>query len=128
MFVSQKTIIINREGKILALHRSLTDPSRPLTWDLPGGQLEEGEALEANVQREIQEETGIKIGDFKIFDATASLNKKGEYWVQIGYLAEVDMPDIVLSYEHDSYAWLTKDEFLKLESSTKIKRFLSKIN
>ena len=128
MFVSQKTLVVNREGKILALRRSNTDPSRPLTWDLPGGVLEEGEVLEENVKREIKEESGIDVDTFDIFDAVAETQKSGEYWIQIAYLAKVDLPVITLSYEHDQYKWLTKDEFLGLESTPKIKRFLNKFD
>ena len=127
MFVSQKTIIINSEGRILALRRSITDPARPLTWDLPGGELDESETLEENVKREVLEETGIEINDFSIFDATSRLNNKVEYWIHIGYLAKVYMPTIILSYEHDQYLWLTREEFLKLELSASIRIFLSKL-
>ena len=111
----------------MSLHRSATDPSRPLTWDLPGGQLEEGEDLEASIKREIKEETGIKSVNLSIFDAVGQYNKMGQYWVQIGYIARVDMPEVKLSFEHHEYAWLSKEEFLRLESSDKIRRFISKL-
>lgn len=127
MFVSQKTLVINEENKLLALRRSDTDPSRPLTWDLPGGELEEGEDLEENARKEILEEAGIEVGELKIFDAVAGFNKDRVFWVHIGYITEVAMPEISLSYEHDQYLWLTKEEFLSLESSEKIKRFLGKL-
>ncbi len=126
MFLSQKTVIINREGKILALRRSSTDPSRPLTWDLPGGLVEDGETLEESVVRELQEEAGFAIEKFTILDAVVG-NSQGTQWVQICYVEEVDLPEVILSYEHDQYEWLTKEEFLKLESSEKIKRFLNKL-
>ena len=73
MDISQKTIVFNAEGKILALRRSDTDHSRPLTWDLPGGQFEEGEDLEESARREIREEAGIEVEDLKIFDAVGSV-------------------------------------------------------
>ncbi|MES2225303.1 MAG: NUDIX hydrolase [Patescibacteria group bacterium] len=127
MFITQKTIVLNSEGKILALRRSDTDPSRPLTWDLPGGYLEEGEVLEESARREIREEAGIQVDDLRIFDAAAGQSQKGEYWVQICYVAHVDMPEIIISWEHDLYEWLTKEEFLARESSEKIVRFLQKL-
>ena len=120
--------MINSDGNILALRRSNTDPGRPNTWDLPGGQLEEGEPLEDSLKREIMEETGVTVSNFRLFDAVASYNKKREYWVSIVYLAEVDMPSIKLSYEHDEYQWITKEEFLKRESSPKIIRYLNKLS
>jgi len=127
MFVSQKAIILNSGGKILALRRSGTDPSRPLTWDFPGGQLEDGENLEESMRREIREEAGIEVADLRVFDAYGNYDKQGEFWVMICYLAHSDAPEIVLSYEHDQYQWLTREEFLKLESSEKIKYFLQRL-
>ena len=38
--VAQKAVLVRADGKILALRRSKTDPARPLTWDLPGGDVE----------------------------------------------------------------------------------------
>jgi len=128
MFVSQKALVINSEGKILALRRSKTDPSRPLTWDLPGGELEEGEVLEENIKREIKEETGLEVEKVGLIHATAGYNQRKEYWVKIGYLSKVEIPTITLSYEHDKYQWLTKDEFLALESSDSIKQLLNAIS
>ncbi len=55
MKVSQKIFLKNKDGKILALRRSATDPRRPLTWDLPGGSIEEGEVMQDALNREIFE-------------------------------------------------------------------------
>ncbi len=127
MNVTVKIIVVNGEGRILALRRSATDPIRPLTWDLPGGVLEHGEILEEAIKRETIEETGIQIDVVTIHDAASVLNAQGEYWIQICYRARVEMPEVVLSFEHDQYEWATKDEFLKRESTARIKRFLSTI-
>ena len=128
MNVSQKIILKNSAGKILALRRSVTDTLRPLTWDLPGGELEEGEDLLDNIRREIAEETGIsEVSDIKLHSAVANNNVKGEYWVGLGYTGRVKSPVVTLSFEHDEYRWLSKEKFLKLESSSKIKEFLRQL-
>lgn len=127
MRVSQKIFLKNKEGKILALRRSSTDPSRPLTWDLPGGDIEEGEDLAESIRREVFEETGLELKDFSVMDAQAGINKNGEYSIQIAYLGNRVTGDIKLSYEHDQYKFVTKDEFLSLESTDKIKKFLRKL-
>ncbi|MFA6158349.1 MAG: NUDIX hydrolase [Candidatus Paceibacterota bacterium] len=124
---SQKTAILNKEGKILAIRRSATDPSRPLTWDLPGGEVEEGEDLKVSMLREIQEEVGIEVKDLQLVDAIGSYNKKKEYWIGIGYKAYAVSTNVVLSYEHDQFEWLTKEEFLARESSAKLKELVSKL-
>lgn len=127
MRVSQKIFLKNNEGKILALRRSETDPSRPLTWDLPGGNIEEGENLLENMKREILEEIGIEISDITILGALSGTSKKGEYAIQIAYTGSIGDAEITLSYEHDQYKWVTKEEFLSLESTEKIKKFLQQL-
>lgn len=127
MRLSQKIFLKNSEGKYLTILRSATDPSRPLTWDLPGGNIEEGEDLHENMKREIFEETGIVLDQFKIFDVGSAINGRGEYSVQIAYTGNVENPEIKLSYEHSDYRWVTKEEFLELDSSSKIKKFLQKL-
>ena len=51
--------IVIREGKVLLVKRAAA-PSRGL-WAIPGGSLELGETLQSGAEREILEETGIRI-------------------------------------------------------------------
>ncbi|ALS28672.1 NUDIX domain-containing protein [Paenibacillus cisolokensis] len=53
--VSAAAIVLNEENKILLLR----GPRRG--WEMPGGQVEEGESLCSAVIRETKEETGIDI-------------------------------------------------------------------
>lgn len=52
--------VIEREGKILCAQRPLGDALAGL-WEFPGGKIEKGEAPEACLVREIQEELGLGI-------------------------------------------------------------------
>ncbi len=127
MNASLKIILVNNENKILMIRRSATHPTSPFVWDLPGGLLEHGEILEEAIMRETLEETGIEINEIAIHDAIAVLTAQGEYWLQICYVANVELPEVILSYEHDQYEWLSKDESLQYEAPDRIKRFLNKI-
>ena len=72
--VSQKAIVINKEGRMLTLFRTETAPTRPNTWDLPGGDLDFGEDATKSVIREIQEETGLSVENVRPFDVESIIN------------------------------------------------------
>ena len=52
--------VIEKEGKILCAQRPQSDALAGL-WEFPGGKIEPGEAPEACLRREIQEELGLEI-------------------------------------------------------------------
>lgn len=55
--VATSAYIENEKGQVLLVKTHF----RPDTFELPGGQVEEGEALDQSVEREVFEETGIRI-------------------------------------------------------------------
>jgi 8-oxo-dGTP diphosphatase len=125
--VSQKAIIFNREGKILVLRRSGTALSNPGKWDFPGGDLEFGEDAIGGIIREIREEAGLEVKNLNLFDVESHINKEGDFWVTIAYIAKAVSDKVILSYEHDEFKWLTAEDFLELESSEKLRRFVGNL-
>lgn len=127
VFVATKAVIINKSGKILTIRRSATDPHRPLTWDLPGGEVEVGEELEDSLRREIKEETGMEVDEPKLHGVIGRFNQRQEYWVTIAYVIKSKTDEVVLSSEHDEYRWVTKEEFLGSNATDRQKEFISKV-
>lgn len=125
--VSQKAIVINSKGKLLAVRRSKTAPARPLSWDLPGGELGFGEDPIKGITREVKEETGISVKNVEPFDVEAHIAPNKEFWVTIAYKAQCSSKDVKLSFEHDEFRWVALKEFLKLKSSEKLRRFVKKL-
>lgn len=124
IFVSQKAVVYRDDGRILALRRSETAPSRPLYWDLPGGELDIGEDVKIGIAREIKEESEIEAEDIQVLDVIAKYNDIEEYWLTVGYSARARSESVVLSFEHDDYKWVTPDEFLALKASPRNLQFV----
>lgn len=122
--VTQKAIVVRDDGKFLVIRRSKTAPSNALKWDLPGGLLEYREDPISGIEREIMEETGLSVTDIKPFDVFGHENPVG-FWVTIAYVCKIKSGEVKLSYEHDDYKWVSKEEFENLESSEKIIQFVN---
>lgn len=54
--VSVAAVVVNDEGKVLVIKRRDNG-----AWQIPGGVLELGEAIEDGLRREVREETGLDI-------------------------------------------------------------------
>src|SRR5665811_1048060 len=116
-----KAVIINEHGKALLLLRGPTAPSRPSTWDLPGGIVEDGETTLETVRREVLEETGLNINP----DSYSPIDKHEDYnYCWTVYEVRITNEQVDISWEHDEYKWVDEEE---LEELKNIPIFLKKI-
>ncbi len=109
-----KVVIVNDEGKVLFLRRSQSDTNRPGQWDLPGGNVDEGEDFKQAVMREAKEEAGIVLSDpIPVYGYSEPRPPHGfPTWV---FFAEKirQTPHVALSFEHDGFEWFALDEALQ---------------
>src|SRR4030042_6136137 len=61
LFVIAQKAVIKERGKYLVVKRSEYSHVYPDTWELPGGKLEKGEDLLKSIEREVLEETSLKV-------------------------------------------------------------------
>jgi len=99
--------VIERDGKVLVARRKPGLAAGGL-WEFPGGKLEEGEAAERCLERELTEELGVcaRVGDFLCSIPFSGRDMNFELVV---YWAEV-LTDSFRLTDHDEIRWLEPDE------------------
>lgn len=110
-------VILNEEGKILLIRRNkdyLPDNPEYIGWELPGGGLEHGEDPKDAIARETMEEAGIVVGVEKIYHSRTG-TRGGKPLLNIGYICRHISGDVTLTNEHCEHAWVTPEEFAKIE-------------
>jgi 8-oxo-dGTP pyrophosphatase MutT (NUDIX family) len=120
--VGIKALITNKKGGILLLDSGEWHlKNQTQHWDIPGGRIQEGHSLLETLQREVEEETGIKQIDSPVFFTAVMSNFKdmpvGEHMVGLILMVyKVKVPEnskITLSHEHSGYEWVEAKEAAK---------------
>lgn len=114
-----KLVIIDEDESYLLLTLS-NHPHFGNSDDLPGGTVEEGEAVVEGLLREVSEEIGVVIDkdDVKEIYSGTEYSRNGTLYVLFLTRAS-ERPEITLSWEHTTYEWLPKREFIQKARSAK---------
>ncbi|HSI66364.1 MAG TPA: NUDIX hydrolase [Planococcus sp. (in: firmicutes)] len=64
ILVGAVAVLIDKKGRLLLEQRKFPED----TWGLPGGLMELGESTEDTARREVQEETGLVIGELRLIN------------------------------------------------------------
>ena len=113
-----KLIIVDKNDNYLLLYRN-NHPIFGNDPDLPGGTLEEGESTLETMIREVQEEIGVSIDGNKAKEIYMGLDYSAHGTQYSLFITKVDeQPEITMSWEHLSYEWLSRADFLsKIENA-----------
>jgi 8-oxo-dGTP diphosphatase len=118
--VGVKALIQNPAGKLLILRKNPRNDGH-MMLDLPGGRMQRHESMEAALEREVFEETGLKNLPSKTFLTMAlSGNRIFLPTHDVGlifavYLCPLESSvDIQLSDEHLDYSWVAPQEAAKM--------------
>jgi len=105
--IGVKIIVVNAKGEILTLRRS-DKVSSPHTIDFLGGGVDAHESPYDAAVREAYEETNISLESVELFTSKL-VSENGEDAIILGFSATVDDPSITLSWEHESYEWMSPE-------------------
>ena len=118
--------IVKKDGKFLIVLRSPDAKFFPEHWDFPGGKLEPDEEPFAGIEREVIEETGLKVKAQEVVGTyEIELDYKGEKIPHrfTVYSTEILSGDVKLSYEHLEFKWATKEDILQLKIEPYMKSY-----
>jgi len=120
--VGIKTLIENQAGEILVLKVEGNRYNKNIIhWDIPGGRIEQGGDIAGTLQREVEEEIGVKI--ILKTEFLTSVISTHEFHIESGHhvglvlmVYKVKIPEnsqIKISAEHTAYEWVDKNEAAK---------------
>ncbi len=112
-----KLVLIDNTNKYLLMYRS-NHPAFGTDPDLPGGTLEEDEQPVDTMIREVYEEAGIVITEPEVQEVYAGVDYSTHGTYYSLYVAKLDnRPTVTMSWEHSSFEWIDKDDFLEKSKS-----------
>jgi 8-oxo-dGTP diphosphatase len=124
--VSVSVAIQDDKGRVLVVRRSRAETFLSGQWELPGGQVEDGEAPEAAARREVREECGLSVRVGPPL-AVFGYESPAGFTVEIVFAGSTAERDVRLSPEHDRYAWVDRDGLKRMPCSGEIRRVLESL-
>ena len=114
--------VVEGERRYLLVRSALT--RRPI-WEFPKGGVEAGETDEIAAERELQEEAGMRVGDYRVLGGFREEERyvftqgKGEARTLIVkrvvyFLAESNTDAVTISHEAEAYRWAAYDDAYRL--------------
>lgn len=117
--------IIEDEGKYLITQR-LEGSHNGLRWEFPGGKLDFGEDPRECLEREIQEELGIKIRAGDLFEYSSHVYNEEKHVLLLGINCEYISGEIK-KHEINDYAWVELKDMNKYDITEADITFVKKL-
>lgn len=117
--------LLQHEGRILLIRRSLKESLFPGYFELPSGKVEFGEDPVKALEREFLEETNLKIKVGEPLRTFSYVSDEGRrHSVEIVFrVSLVSSPsEVKLSEDHDEYRWVLPGDVDKIKLSEEIRR------
>jgi len=117
-------IVLRKNGDLMILRRSDTDPTYPLKWSLPGGKANHQEPPKKTVIRETHEEIGRKFPHLRVRKAFVwhghifQTGNTYEVSVYTTNITEVELSQVKLSKEHDDLDFINLSDLDTLSTNT----------
>ncbi|KAI8713919.1 Nudix hydrolase domain-containing protein [Fusarium sp. LHS14.1] len=115
--VGVSAIIYGPDGKMVTGKRKGSHGAG--TWQLPGGHLDYGESILVCAEREVLEETGLKVRGIKIVAVTNDVfEKEAKHYITLFVLCEMEdktaQPQVLEPQKCDGWYWKTWEDLKQL--------------
>ncbi|HXU11161.1 MAG TPA: NUDIX domain-containing protein [Candidatus Binatia bacterium] len=112
-FVVAVAVVVRRGDRVLAMRRSPAKDAGAGAWEALSGRVHPGEQPLVTARRESREECGLEIAIEPRPVAAYQAKRNLEDMVVVVYRGVSESGDVVLSEEHDAFAWMTQEEFAR---------------
>ena len=122
-------IVFYRSGRFLLTRRKDKKKAFANRWHIPGGSWEINEDIDTAIRREVKEELGIKLKEYKVLPYIFEEIRGDRFYLYVVFYAPFpEKAKIVLNEEADLYGWFTLDEIKKLPSFPLTYQQIKKVN
>ncbi len=110
--VAITAFIKNTAGdKFLIIKRNQDEIAFPGKWSFPGGKLEKGQTILETLKREVLEETGLEIEDYKEYLKDYTFIRPDEHSVVgICFIVKAKSEKVSISKDFEDFKWITPEE------------------
>ncbi len=119
-YVVAVAALIFKGGKVLAMRRAKSKDAGPGLWETLSGRVHPGEEPLEAVRREIKEECGLTVSLDPRPITAYSAKRNADDMILILYRADYLAGEVIMSHEHDAFAWLTPEAFAKTSTLSKL--------
>ncbi len=100
-----------KRDKFLIVKRSAREIAYPGKWSFPGGKVEQGDSVMDTLKKEVTEEVGLAIDDYKryLYDFTF-VRPDGHNVVGFCFEVRARSENVTLSEDFEDFAWIAPEE------------------
>ena len=122
-YVATRALIRNKDKFLILKSRNSGENDNSIGWETPGGRLEEGEEIMDGLNRELAEETGLKVNILFSLCTYSGILKTGEAIVYINYLCDYISGDVKIDEnEHSRFMWATIEQIGRLTKNSGLQK------
>ena len=116
--------VVERNGRVLLLRRRHRDFMGGV-YELPSGVVEDRETLAQALHREVEEETGLQVGEIEDYLGCFDyLSGSGACTRQFNFLVTVSGLSYIRLAEHDAFIWTCRSDLERLSVTESVRKVL----